>query len=95
MQPTTAISGCMLPIFLVPDNPSLPLGCANQGYIAESIRIWISMTTGAQDFIPMQRLPAASLTSNVNDAVNLMTQLQTWKPQPPCNVDMKTIVSPS
>lgn len=29
-QPTTAISGCVLPLVLVPDNPSLPVGCANQ-----------------------------------------------------------------
>lgn len=43
----------------------------------------------------MQHLPAASLMSSVNGVASLRTQLQTWKPQPPCNVDMKTMVSPS
>ena len=43
----------------------------------------------------MQQLPAARLTPSVNGSVSLMTHLQIWRPQPPCNVDMKTTISPS
>lgn len=101
MQPTTAMSRCIL--HLLGSQWSKPsTRCAHQQIFRDTFLnpsgygiAWHQVHRKPHDLTPMQRLLAASLTLSGNSSMSLMTQQQIWKPQPPCNVDMKTMVSPS